>query len=222
MHYKVVEKFVSVNGEGNFAGKLAVFIRFAGCNLRCSYCDTMWANMANVEYTLMTEKDIYDYIKSTKITHITLTGGEPLIQENMLALLEFLALDISLNVEIETNGSVDIQSFLNIKPKQPNFTMDYKLESSNMQDKMVVGNFNHLKKDDVVKFVVGNSADLEKFKLIIEKYGLIERCNVHLSPIYGEISMSEIVDFMKENLLNEVTFQPQLHKIIWHPTARGV
>lgn len=222
MQFKVVEKFVSVNGEGNFAGKLAVFIRFAGCNLSCSYCDTMWANMLDVEYTLMTEKDIYDYIKSTGITHITLTGGEPLIQENILVLLELLALDTSLSVEIETNGSVDIKPFLNIKPKPPVFTMDYKLESSNMQGKMMMKNFNYLKKSDVIKFVVGNFNDLEKFKLIIEKYGLIEKCNVHLSPIYGEISMSEIVDFMKEHLLNEVTFQPQLHKIIWHPSARGV
>ncbi len=222
MHYKVVEKFVSVNGEGNFAGKLAVFIRFAGCNLRCSYCDTMWANMLDVEYAFMTEKEIYDYIKSTKIKHITLTGGEPLIQENILALLKLLALDESLSVEIETNGSIDIQPFLNIKPKLPIFTMDYKLESSDMQDKMMVDNFNHLKKSDVVKFVVGNFTDLQKFKIIIDEYELTKKCNVHLSPIYGEISMSEIVDFMKEHRLNEVTFQPQLHKIIWHPSARGV
>ena len=222
MQFKVVEKFVSVNGEGNFAGKLAVFIRFAGCNLRCSYCDTMWANSSDVEYTLMTEQDIYEYIKSTKITHITLTGGEPLIQENIRVLLELLALDNSLSVEIETNGSVDIQPFLDIKPKPPIFTMDYKLGSSNMQDKMLVENFSHLKKIDVVKFVVGNFNDLEKFNLIIKKYGLAEKCNVHLSPIYGEISMAEIVDYMKEHLLNGVTFQPQLHKIIWHPSMRGV
>ena len=222
MEYKVVEKFVSVNGEGNFAGKLAVFIRFAGCNLRCSYCDTMWANSIEAQHTIMTECEIYDYIKSTGITHITLTGGEPLIQQGMLTLLKLLALDNSLNVEIETNGSVDIQHFLNILPKPPIFTMDYKLESSGMEDKMLIENFNHLKKSDTVKFVVGSDNDLEKFKFVIDKHRLIEKCNVHLSPIYGGISMSEIVDFMKKHILNEVTLKPQLHKIIWEPLARGV
>lgn len=222
MDYKVVEKFVSINGEGDFAGYLAVFIRFAGCNLNCSYCDTMWANEANVEYQLMSEKDIYDYIKSTGIKHVTLTGGEPLIQEGIYSLLELLAQDTTLDVEIETNGSIAIQPFLHIQPKQPFFTMDYKLETSNMEDKMMMKNFDNLKKTDTIKFVVGSINDLEKIKYIINEYQLREKCNVHLSLIHGIIAMSSIVDFMKEHSLNGVRFQPQLHKLIWHPLTRGV
>ena len=70
MDFKVVEKFVSINGEGRRAGQLAIFIRFAGCNLNCSYCDTLWANEKDVSYELMTSEDIYEYIKSQEIKNI--------------------------------------------------------------------------------------------------------------------------------------------------------
>ena len=76
--YSVVEKFISINGESTKAGQLAVFIRFAGCNLNCNYCDTKWANEKDVSYETLTEFEIYDYIKSTGVTNVTLTGGEPL------------------------------------------------------------------------------------------------------------------------------------------------
>lgn len=66
MNYKVVEKFVSINGEGLKSGQLSVFIRFAGCNLNCNYCDTKWANEKDVKYTLMTEKEILSYIKENR------------------------------------------------------------------------------------------------------------------------------------------------------------
>ena len=109
VNFKVVEKFVSVNGEGPSSGQLAVFIRFAGCNLNCSYCDTTWANEKNVPYELMSADDIYKYIKSTEVRNITLTGGEPLLQEGILELLELLSKDKELNIEIETNGSVPLR-----------------------------------------------------------------------------------------------------------------
>lgn len=109
MNFKVVEKFISVNGEGLKAGELAVFIRFAGCNLNCSYCDTMWANEHDVEYELMNEYEIYEYIKGTGIRNVTLTGGEPLLQKGLEALLEILFDDKDIEVEIETNGSIDLE-----------------------------------------------------------------------------------------------------------------
>lgn len=222
MDFKVVEKFISINGEGNFAGELAVFIRFAGCNLNCSYCDTMWANKPDVEYQLMSELEILAYIKATGIKHVTLTGGEPLIQEDLYTLLKLLASDKSLIVEIETNGSMEIEPYLQLKANPPIFTMDYKMGSSNMEDKMMIKNFDHLKKRDTLKFVIGNYNDLERFRFIIEKYQLREKCQVHLSPMQGNIDMAAIVEFMKEHGLNGVKIQPQLHKIIWHPSTRGV
>ena len=152
MKYRVVEKFISVNGEGRLAGQLAVFIRFAGCNLRCSYCDTKWANEESVEFEEMSEKEIYDFIKETSITNVTLTGGEPLIQKGIEPLLLLLTDDKQLNVEIETNGSIELLRFLKIIQGKAVFTMDYKLQSSSMKNAMKLNNFEYLRPNDTVKF----------------------------------------------------------------------
>ena len=221
MDFKVVEKFVSINGEGRLCGQLAIFIRFAGCNLNCSYCDTTWANEKNVSYDSMSSKDIYEYIKSTKVKNITLTGGEPLLQNGILELLEVLSKDTELSVEIETNGSVLINKFCNIK-NPPSFTMDYKLPSSNMEDKMDLANFEYLTKNDTVKFVCGSLEDLSKAKYIIDKYNLIDKASVYISPVFGKINISDMVEFMKDNNMNDVNLQIQIHKIIWDQNKRGV
>ncbi|KGM97831.1 radical SAM protein [Clostridium novyi A str. 4552] len=222
MDYKVVEKFISINGEGKSSGQLSVFIRFAGCNLHCSYCDTKWANEKKVPFCIMTEEEIYKYIQSTKIKNVTLTGGEPLLQEGILTLLKLLCSDKNLSIEIETNGSIPLKDFITIKNNSPNFTMDYKLPCSNMENHMITDNFNYLTKKDVIKFVVANKNDLQKLKSIMYKYNLIDKTNIYISPVYGEIEMNLIVEFMKENKLNGVTLQMQLHKIIWDPNKRGV
>ena len=221
MKFKVVEKFVSVNGEGKRAGQLAVFIRFAGCNLECSYCDTKWANDKEVNFELLSVDEVYNYIKSTGIKNVTLTGGEPLFQKNIKELLEKLCYDKKLNIEIETNGSINIKEFISIV-NRPSFTMDYKCPSSNMEEKMCLSNFEYLDKKDTVKFVVGNIKDLNKVKNIINKYKLIEKTSTYISPVFGSINLESIINFMKENKMNEVNFQIQLHKVIWNPDKRGV
>ena len=78
---QVVEQFVSINGEGKRAGQLALFVRFAGCNLKCEYCDTKWANEKDVPYDSYTAQDLYNQIKERGVTNVTLTGGEPLLQK---------------------------------------------------------------------------------------------------------------------------------------------
>ncbi len=222
MKDKVVEKFTSINGEGNLAGQLAVFIWFAGCNLNCSYCDTSWANKEDVEYDWMSANDIYEYIKSTGIRNVTLTGGEPLLQEGIYDLLTLLDSDNLLRVEIETNGSVEISNFTGIYPNPPVFTIDYKLHSSGMEHKMILDNFKHLKQGDAVKFVAGAAQDLETVKYLLDKYDLTSKACVHISPVFGKMDMDTIVEFMKQNKLNGLKLQPQLHKLIWHPDTRGV
>lgn len=220
--FKVVEKFVSINGEGTRAGQLATFVRFAGCNLNCNYCDTRYANGKDVNFELMTSSEIYEYIKSTKVKNVTLTGGEPLMQPDIIELLQVLREDVELSVEIETNGSIPLNKFRNIISNRPKFTMDYKLASSNMEEKMFLENFDYLSKQDTVKFVVGSIKDLERAKEIIELYELTKKANVYLSPVFGSIEVNEIVEFMKDNNMNNVNLQLQLHKIIWAPESRGV
>lgn len=218
-NFKVVEKFISINGEGSKAGQLAAFIRFQGCNLNCSYCDSKYANSDDAKYSLMTEEEIINYLNENKIKNVTLTGGEPLLQKNIKSLI-FELLKLNYNVEIETNGSVNIKPF--ISDLRPIFTLDYKTPSSLMENYMNEKNYNYLTKDDVVKFVVGNQKDLITAKNIIDKYDLINKAQVYFSPIYGQIDPKEIVAFMIENQLNGVNFQLQLHKYIWNPNMRGV
>lgn len=107
--YQVVEKFVSINGEGRRAGELAAFIRFKGCNLQCSYCDTSWANEPGGESERLTKEEILSWIRETGVKNVTLTGGEPLLREGMEELIEAILEDPSQRVEIETNGSVDLK-----------------------------------------------------------------------------------------------------------------
>lgn len=220
MLFKVAEKFISINGEGTKAGQPAVFIRLAGCNLRCSYCDTMWANSPNAPHTLMSEDEIADYIRESGIKNVTLTGGEPLIAENIVVLLERLSRE-DISVEIETNGSADISVCDGISPR-PSVTLDYKLPSSGMEDKMYLSNYEKLTENDTVKFVAGSSDDLEKALEIINRYDLTKKCHVYFSPVFGNIEPAEIVEFILAHKLNGVNFQLQLHKFIWDPERRGV
>lgn len=225
---KVVEKFVSINGESKRAGELAVFIRFKGCNLNCSYCDTKWANEANCPYKEETVDDIVDYIKQSGVKNVTLTGGEPLLQSELSKLIAKILEIQETRVEIETNGSMDIRKIFedcNICDNDRErvcVTMDYKSPSSGCETQMLIENFEYLTEYDVVKFVVGSQDDLDKAKEIIEKNQLDVRCQVFVSPIFGEISLEEIVNYMIENQLNDIKLQIQMHKVIWDPDKRGV
>lgn len=222
---KVVEKFISINGEGRRAGELAVFVRFKGCNLNCSYCDTRWANEADCPFEEESPEDIYNYIKESRVKNVTLTGGEPLLQKDMDALLATLLKDEELRVEIETNGAVSLEKFKDLALRAEGrlvFTMDYKLPSSGCEEKMLMDNFGLLAAGDTVKFVSGSRNDLEKALQIIRKYDLDQRCQVYFSPVFGNIEPAEIVEFMAENKLNDVRLQIQMHKVIWDPNARGV
>jgi 7-carboxy-7-deazaguanine synthase len=221
MKYKVVEMFTSINGEGVLAGQLAVFVRFAGCNLQCSFCDTTWANAADVPYTDMTPEEIIEKIRKTGVKNVTLTGGEPLLQSGIHVLLEALSAEKNLQVEIETNGSVDLTPFTQMD-NPPSFTMDYKLPGSGMESQMCISNFSLLTQKDTVKFVAGSVVDLERAREIIDAYHLTEQCHVYLSPVFGSIEPAQMVTYMIENNMNDVNLQLQMHKVIWDPQARGV
>lgn len=217
---KVVEMFASINGEGPCAGELAFFVRFQGCNLRCSYCDTMWANAPDCPYTKQPPEDIVAKILQSGIRNVTLTGGEPLLQPEMPALLALLADHPELRVEVETNGAVDLAPFC--KTSRPVFTMDYKLPSSGWERAMHVENFALLKQEDTVKFVCGSAEDLERAAQVIAEQKLTKRCHVYLSPVFGTIKPAEMVEYMLAQRLNGVRLQLQMHKFIWAPDRRGV
>lgn len=217
--YEVVEKFVSINGEGTKAGQLAVFIRFKGCNLNCKYCDTKWANEQGTPSQPMTEKEILDYVLSTGVKNVTLTGGEPLLREGIENVITVLA-ENNLNIEIETNGSVYLDKIRKLHKENVTFTMDYKLSCSGMEAAMNLDNFDILNSNDTVKFVAGCREDLIKAKQIIEKYNLYGKCNLYISPVFGMIEPEEIVNFMKENVMNDVICRFSYIKLYGHQTKK--
>ena len=224
--FRLAEHFVSINGEGRLAGELALFLRFTGCNLRCDWCDTMWANEKDAPYTLMDTSSLAEIAKQAyeeyDVHNVTLTGGEPLLQEELPELCRSLA-SLGLNVEIETNGAVPLAPFLKKCEKygtRPALTMDYKLPSSKMEKHMCTENFRYLKFFDTLKFVCGSRADLDRAAEIIEEYK--PESTIFLSPVFGRIEPAEMVEFMKERKLGKVRLQIQLHKVIWDPEMKGV
>ena len=214
--FHVAESFVSINGEGQKAGELALFLRFTGCNLRCSYCDTRWANEPDAPFTLRSTQELVGLAQGFGVRNITLTGGEPLLQSGIADLIAALCRK-GFAVEIETNGAVPLAPFYDT---DASFTMDYKLPSSGMESRMCAVNFGYLRETDTLKFVCGSHEDLVRAKEIIDEYQPV--CKIYLSPVFGRIEPAEIVDFMKTQHMTNVRLQLQLHKFIWHPDARGV
>lgn len=220
MTFDIAEKFVSVNGEGRRAGELAAFIRFKGCNLSCGYCDTKWANLPDTPTESLSAEELLAFVEASGAKNVTITGGEPLLQKELPALAEKI-MEAGFRVEIETNGSLPIEPYSDLKYR-PTFTMDYKLPSSGMEDKMLERNFGCLEKCDTVKFVAGSRSDLERAAELIAEHYLTDRCKVYISPVFGELAPAEIVDFMKERRLGDVRLQLQIHKFVWPPETRGV
>lgn len=223
--YPVVEKFVSINGEGLYQGYPALFIRFAGCNLACSYCDTLYANNPDCASERLEASQLKDYVIDSGVYHVTLTGGEPLLQPNMEHLLESICSIEGCTVEIETNGSVAIAALAAYR-KSHNvpfiFTLDYKLPGSLMEQHNRLDNYAHLTKGDAVKFVIGDLEDFNRACSIVNDHDLTGLTNVIFSPVYGKVSSDKLVEWLLEKGMMQVKVQLQIHKYIWDPQTKGV
>lgn len=227
--FKVLEIFSSISGEAQHAGELTTFIRLQGCNLNCSFCDTM-TQMKENNVTDMTTTDIVRECKLNGHKHIVLTGGEPLLKENVSLLIAALC-NNDFEVEIETNGTVDFHKIVDelteykIPDHKYMFTIDYKMGFSGMEDRMNKEIFNHLddlNSDDTIKFVVAED-DIEHCMELIEKFEPNTLCKFYISPVFGEVDSKHIVEAMQKHKLGDnVRFQLQIHKFVWRPDARGV
>ncbi len=228
MKYKVIEIFDSIDGEGIRTGLPVSFIRLAGCNLRCSYCDTLYSLFGEeepCEFTEMTESQILSKLNPL-YKRVTLTGGEPLIAPYIDSLINEL-LGYGYEVNVETNGACDIKKLLG-KIKNPQnlfFTIDYKLPSSDMEDRMLIDNFFNLKENDVIKFVVGSDEDaLTMLTLIKRLKAHYEKMpHIFIGAVYGAFGLESLAKLIiKEPVLSDARLQVQLHKIVWEPDKRGV
>ena len=217
-HMKVNEIFDSIDGEGLRTGELATFIRFAGCNIRCVYCDTDYA-LCSTDGVEMGIAAILERVKECGNKNITITGGEPLLQPHIFDLLGFMH-DYSIN--IETNGTLDIERLTAFK--NVIVTMDYKTKSSNMNHAMNMDNIPKLRNTDCLKIVMSKQ-DEDEVENFLSGYDI--KPIVCISPIFGEYEPKDMADFLKrlrdKGIKTErIRMQLQLHKIIWNPEERGV
>ncbi len=208
------EIYFSVQGESSWVGKPCVFVRLSFCNLRCNYCDTAYAFY---EGEKKSTADIVAAVAKFDCSLVEVTGGEPLLQKNVLPLMRALA-DQGKTVLLETSGALDISP---VDPRVHRI-MDLKTPDSGECEHNLWSNIPHLTTRDEVKFVLGSRADYEWAREKVREYDLPARCHAVLfSPIFGRIEPREIVDWILADAL-DVRFQLQLHKFIWPPAQRGV
>lgn len=210
---RVCEIFKSIQGESTLAGLPCAFVRLVGCNLRCTYCDTVYAYDGGAEMGI---DEIVAKVAALNARLVEVTGGEPMMHVDTPELLRAL-ISKGLATMIETNGSIDISTI----PHETRIIMDIKTPSSGMHDKMRLENIAHLKPSDEIKLVISNSVDYEWARALIKERGLDDVCTVLLSPAFGVMPPRELVEWMLEDGLS-ARLNLQLHKYIFGPEERGV
>ncbi len=210
----VNEIYQSIQGESTWAGLPCVFVRLTFCDLRCTYCDTAYAFYKGDKRPL---PEILDAVLAFDCPLVEITGGEPLLQKNVLPLMTALC-DAGRTVLIETSGAHDISRI----DGRVHRIMDLKTPSSGECARNLLANIPHLTSRDEVKFVIGSREDYEWSRAAVRTHDLAARCRAVLfSPVFGKIEPREIVDWLLADKL-PVRFQLQLHKFIWDPAAKGV
>ena len=245
----VIEIFDSIDGEGSRQGLLTTFLRLHDCNIRCSYCDTTYSYGIDSTFTDMTVQEVADAIESLGNHRITITGGEPLLQEAaVVELIDELNRRKSSKLEdksctvkkstVRNELSEGTQGVLadespydfNIETNGtiiPSFhrdnvwfTYDYKTPSSLAEESMDLDIFKVSTRQDLIKFVVGSVEDLDCMRRIINEHPT--KAQIYVSPVWGKIEAASIIDYMKTYNLQNVRFQLQIHKFVWDPDAKGV
>jgi len=222
------EIFYSIQGESTWAGLPCVFIRLAGCNLRCAYCDTEYAFFEGRKKKLDDILREVDSISAGSCNLIEITGGEPLLQPNVHPLMTALC-DQNKTVLIETDGACDISRC----DARVIRIMDIKTPGSGENERNLWSNIEHLNERDEVKFVICSREDYEWSRQIIRKHELHQRVKAilmsaaapmkatkEIAGVQG-LPMLELAQWILRDHL-PVRMQTQLHKLIWDPMARGV
>jgi len=209
----VKEIFLSLQGESTSAGLPTVFVRFAGCNLRCRYCDTRYAYTGGEEIgpTALAQR-----LATYPFRRVCLTGGEPLLQPRA-ELQQLLDLLGGWEVSIETNGSLPLEA-LRLAPGQ-RWVMDIKCPGSGEEKANRWENLKVLAPEDEVKFVLASREDYLWARQVIQIHGLTQRAKVLLSPVYGELAPADLANWILDDGL-DVRLQLQWHKIIFGPDSR--
>ncbi|MEN8134473.1 MAG: radical SAM protein [Thermodesulfobacteriota bacterium] len=210
---EISELFFSIQGESSYGGQPCVFIRLSGCNLRCSYCDA--------EYTYEeagTRKDISEimaFVAQHEGFPVEITGGEPLLQENVYLLMDEL-LAAGCRVLLETNGSISLTKV----PAGVVKIMDVKCPGSTMHEHLLTDNLDLLGPGDELKFVLCSRADYEWAVKLINNTALNKAIIIHFSPVPGKLESAQLAEWILKDRL-PVRLQLQLHKFLWPYEIRG-
>jgi len=219
----VKEIFYSIQGEGLHVGCPMIFVRFVGCNLRCSYCDTKYSYSGGKKMNWRSIlQQLHRIREKYHVTDVCITGGEPLLQRGIEGFLKCLSKE-GYETWVETNGSVSLPfDFRYEKPHTCHFVVDYKLPSSGMEERMLPEMWDRLGPWDVVKFVTSNVRDFKRaFKLLEKNDYLAASYVVIFSPVYGKISLKKLAELIIKYKV-KARLQIQLHKLIWGVNKRGV
>ena len=211
---KISEIFCSIQGESTYSGLPCIFIRLAGCNLRCDYCDSIYSYESDIEFSvadIISKVKDYDPVKLVEIT-----GGEPLLQSEVYQLFELLHQD-GFTILIESNGSISLRDV----PEYIIKIVDVKCPGSGEKDSFLLENleFIHKKKDEI-KFVLSDNFDYNWAKDFITKYKLNDY-EILFSAVSDRLDQQDLAQWIVEDGLS-VRMQLQLHKVIWDKDKRGV
>lgn len=228
---RVIEIYLSVQGESTFVGVPCVFIRLAGCNLRCTWCDSTYTFTGGEQRTV--ESIVAETLKFD-VPLVELTGGEPLVHRNAIPLMAALVA-AGRTVLLETSGSRDIGEV----PEPVHVILDLKPPDSGEERANLWSNIQKLRRKDEVKFVIASRRDFEWSRDRVREHALDERVGAVLfSPVWGEPATPErpgapggpprssvdpktLVAWILEERL-PVRFQLQMHKVVWPAAERGV
>ena len=210
---RVIEVYTSVQGESTFVGLPCVFVRLAGCNLRCTWCDSVYTFKGGVHRSV---DDVVAEVARSGVHLVEVTGGEPLVHRQSIPLMERL-LAAGHTVLLETSGSRDI----GVVPAGVHIIMDLKPPDSGEVGANLWSNIEKLTQKDEVKFVIASRLDFEWSRDVVAKHRLAQRAHVLFSPVFGAIEPRQLVEWMLADAV-PARFQLQLHKLVWPADERGV
>lgn len=210
----ISEIFHSIQGESTYAGQPCVFVRLTACDLRCSWCDTPYAFTGGTRQTV---EEVLAAVAETGCPLVEVTGGEPLLQEDVYPLMSGL-LDAGATVLLETGGHISLARV----PAGVVRIIDVKCPASGESPRNHWANLDALWPTDEVKFVIQDRADFEYARAVVIDRGLATRCAAVLfSPVHGVLAPADLSSWILADRL-PVRLQIQAHKYIWGAAARGV
>ena len=213
---QITEIFHSIQGESSRVGLPCTFVRLTACNLRCRWCDTEYSFYGGTKMTL---DEVMARVDSLGCRLVEITGGEPLLQQEVYALMERL-LAQGYDVMLETSG----ERLIDRVPREVVKIVDVKCPDSGEPDTFAIENLNHLQPDDELKFVIATRRDYEFARDFTHNHKLTDRvAAVIFSPVHGELAPPDLARWMLEDKLESpIRFGGQLHKVIWGADTPGV